>query len=325
MAITRTLPARSADILLTSWRTYEDYTGPLGLQTLTDIVGNHYGVAVEASENNSWGQWHRADTRGVGMDRSVATGTGYAGQYRPALAELYEKTATTPDDLLLFFHHVPYGYVLHSGQTVIQTIYDLHYRGAAAVDEYVRAWNALAGWIDGTRFEQVRAQLEYQAGQAELWRDAVCHWFLRASGIPDSKQRVGREPGRVEAESMQLDGYSVVDVKPWEAAGGGKAVVCHVAVCSARMRYDGPAGWRSLRVRYFAQNTGAARFRLRVGEQAVDEWVSDAVYPTAKVDSSSSTLRTTAKVALHPGDEIVVEGRPDAGDLAGIDYIEIAP
>jgi alpha-glucuronidase len=31
-------------IQLTSWRTYENYTGPLGLQTLTDIVGNHYGA-----------------------------------------------------------------------------------------------------------------------------------------------------------------------------------------------------------------------------------------------------------------------------------------
>src|SRR4051794_40036448 len=56
------------DLLLTSWRTFENYTGPLGLQTLTDIVGNHFGVAVEASEENGWGQWHRADRMGVGMD-----------------------------------------------------------------------------------------------------------------------------------------------------------------------------------------------------------------------------------------------------------------
>ena len=66
---------------LNSWRTYENYTGPLGLQTLTDITGNHYGVAVEASERNGWGQWHRADEKGVGMDRTVATGTGFIGQY----------------------------------------------------------------------------------------------------------------------------------------------------------------------------------------------------------------------------------------------------
>src|SRR5579885_2401437 len=51
------------DMQLSSWRTYENYTGPLGLQTLTDIVGNHYGVAVEASERNGWGQWHFADEK----------------------------------------------------------------------------------------------------------------------------------------------------------------------------------------------------------------------------------------------------------------------
>ena len=73
-------------MLLSSWRTYENYTGPLGLQTLTDITGNHYGVNVEASERNGWGQWHRADEKGVGMDRTTATGTGYIGQYSAPVA-----------------------------------------------------------------------------------------------------------------------------------------------------------------------------------------------------------------------------------------------
>ena len=81
---------------LTSWRTYENYTGPLGLQNLTDIVGNHYGVAVEASERNGWGQWHRADEKGVGMDRTIATGTGYIGQYRPAVASVFESFIRLP-------------------------------------------------------------------------------------------------------------------------------------------------------------------------------------------------------------------------------------
>src|SRR5580698_6128410 len=115
---------------LSSWRTYENYTGPLGLQTLTDITGNHYGPSVEASEQNGWGQWHRADADGVGMDRTVATGTGYIGQYHAGVAALFESLATTPDELMLFFHHVPYTYVLHSGKTVIQHIYHTHYEGA---------------------------------------------------------------------------------------------------------------------------------------------------------------------------------------------------
>ena len=75
-----------AAMQLRSWRTYENYTGPLGAQTLTDITGNHYGPAVEASERNGWGQWHRADEKGIGMDRTVSTGTGFIGQYRPPVA-----------------------------------------------------------------------------------------------------------------------------------------------------------------------------------------------------------------------------------------------
>ena len=96
---------------------YENYTGPLGAQTLTDILGSHYGPGIESSEGNGWGQWHRADHEGIGMDRSVATGTGFVGQYPPAVRDLYESLQTTPDKLLLFFHHVPYTYRLHSGKT----------------------------------------------------------------------------------------------------------------------------------------------------------------------------------------------------------------
>jgi alpha-glucuronidase len=75
-------------MLMQSWPAYENYTGPLGAQTLTDITGSHYGPNIEASERNGWGQWHRADKDGVGMDRSVATGTGYAGQYPPEVAKM---------------------------------------------------------------------------------------------------------------------------------------------------------------------------------------------------------------------------------------------
>src|SRR5580765_535265 len=142
-------------IQLTSWRTFENYTGPLGLQTLTDIVGDHYGVAVEASERNGWGQWHNADEKGAGMDRTVATGTGYVGQYRPAVAKMYESLDTCPDDLVLFLHHVPYTYKLHSGKTVIQYVYDSHYEGAAAVAGWVRNWKPLRGRIDDQRYRDV--------------------------------------------------------------------------------------------------------------------------------------------------------------------------
>jgi alpha-glucuronidase len=310
---------------LSSWRTYENYTGPLGLQTLTDITGNHYGVNVEASERNGWGQWHRADEQGVGMDRTVAAGTGYIGQYRPALAAVYESLATCPDDLLLFMHHVPYTYKLHSGKTVIQSIYDSHYEGAEAVENYVRQWKALKTRIDEARYAEILAQLEYQAGQAEVWRDAVTMWFFRASKIADEKGRVGHYPGRYEAESMALDGYAVRDVTPREDASGGKAIACGAPQCAATLKYDGPPGWYTLHVQYFDQADGISHYRLFVGKQLIDEWSAPLRLVTRRLDSTSSTRRLITGVALRPGDEIRIEGKPDGSEPAALDYVEILP
>ena len=121
-----------------SWRVYEQYTGPLGMGTLTNILGIHYGPGIESAERNGWGQWFRADSKGIGMDRTVATGTGYIGQYPPQLAKIYESLDNCPDSLLLFMHHVPYDYMLHNGKTLVQYVYDSHYEGAAS-GRFVRA------------------------------------------------------------------------------------------------------------------------------------------------------------------------------------------
>jgi alpha-glucuronidase len=316
-------------IQTSSWRTYENYTGNLGLQNLTDIVGNHYGVAVEASERNGWGQWHRADKDGVGMDRTVATGTGYIGQYRPPVAKMFESIEDCPDDLLLFMHHVPYTHKLQSGKTVIQQIYDGHYDGDEAVESYVRQWKTLAGKVDERRYQEVLAQLEYQAGQAQVWRDAVANWFLHESGIPDAKGRVGHYPERYEAEAMKLEGYAVREITPWEAASGGKAIGCagqdH---CSASFKYEGAAGEFTLNIRYFDQNDGEAKYRVYVGDQRVAEWVANDHVPPRKadaMDSSSSERRLLRGIQLRPGDEIRVEGYPDKKDEAGLDYVEVLP
>jgi alpha-glucuronidase len=179
-------------MLLSSWHIYENYTGPLGAGTLTNITGDHYSPSPESSERNGWGQWHRADEHGIGMDRTIATGTGYIGQYSPEVQKKYETLAACPDELLLFMHHVPYTYVLHSGETVIQHIYDSHYDGAEQAAGLVTQWQSLKGQIDDERYNDVLGRLQYQAGHAIVWRDTVANWFFRESGIPDVKGRVGQ-------------------------------------------------------------------------------------------------------------------------------------
>jgi alpha-glucuronidase len=312
-------------MLLESWRMYENYTGPLGLQTLTEITGTHFGPAVEASERNGWGQWHFADEKGVGMDRTVATGTGFIGQYRPEVARVFESLATCPDDILLFMHHVPYTYKLHDGKTVIQYIYDSHYEGAETADGFVRRWKSLEPYIDNRRYAEALAQFEFQAGHAQEWRDSVVSWFFKTSGVEDARGRAGHYPGRVEAEAMTLDGYTKTEARPWETASGGQAVTCAAPAqhCSATTRFDGKAGWYNINVRYFDLPMGVAHFRLLIGAQPVAEWDAEDHLAARKIDGSSSTRRLLTGIALRPGDEIRIEGTPGGSDRAALDYIEL--
>jgi alpha-glucuronidase len=78
-------------------------------------------------------------------------------------------------------------------------------------------------------------------------------------------------------------------------------------------------------VQYFDVNTGAARFRLRVGDRVIGEWTGTDRVPTRRLDGSSSSRRTFRDVSLQKGDTIVIEGTPDAAETAALDYIETLP
>jgi alpha-glucuronidase len=323
-------------MLMQSWAAYEDYTGPLGLETLTDITGSHYGPNIESSERNGWGQWHNADGEGVGKDRSVATGSGYAGQYSPELAKLYENPASTPDNLLLFFHHVPYTYKLHDGKTVIQYLYDSHYAGAAQAAQFVSDWATLQSRLDPTLYADVLKRLQYQAGHAIVWRDAVVQYFLKLSGIPDDQGRAGHYPNRLEAEDARLTGYKIIDVNPWEDASRGKVAGCEppftsksderrTPSCAAEWTWTGASGNYTVAAQYFDLHPGIARFSLSINGRHIDAWSADADLPSTRPNGDNSTRRTTPAVSLKPGDKIRIEGTPDQSDPAALDYIEITP
>jgi hypothetical protein len=68
---------------------------------------------------------------------------------------------------------------------------------------------------------------------------------------------------------------------------------------------------------------GVSHFRLLVGDQVVDEWAAADHVPTRRIDSSSSSRRVVAGIALRPGDEIRIEGVRDGNETAALDYLEI--
>jgi alpha-glucuronidase len=166
--------------------------------------------------------------------------------------------------------------------------------------------------------------LEFQAGHARVWRDAICNYFQKISGIRDALGRVGNYPDRVEAESMQLNGYAKIGILPWENASGGEGIECAALPgCSAVVRFDRAAGWYDLDVEYYDQSNGDSKFRVLINGQFIDEWVADRRLTAKKPGGDSSSRRRIKGVALRPGDEIKIEGIPDRDEHAGLDFISI--
>ncbi len=176
------------DILMRSWPAYEKYTSPLGIGWMVN-PNHHYGPNVEGYEFDRWGTYHRANWRGIGVDRTTK-GTGYTMQYREPNASMYEHVETCPEELLLFFHFIPYDYRLKTGKTLIQHIYDTHFEGAQDAADFLETWKKLDGQIgDKEAYARVLKRLEIQAESAIEWRDRINTYFYRHCGAEDEHGR----------------------------------------------------------------------------------------------------------------------------------------
>lgn len=175
-------------IMSTSNETYRMYNAPLGVGFMV-VPHFHYGVSVNGYEYDRWGTYHFADRNGVGVDRTQATGSGFIGLYSPEVAAKYENAKETPDELALFFHHLPYTHVLRNGKTLIQTIYDQHFEGYDRSEQYLQDWQELSEDLDADVFKKVLQCLRQQKQNALEWRDQVNTYFYRMSGVEDQQGR----------------------------------------------------------------------------------------------------------------------------------------
>ncbi|KAL2822679.1 alpha-glucuronidase A [Aspergillus cavernicola] len=319
-------------ISMESWSAYENYSGNLGIQTLTDILLGHYGPNPASQDGNPWGQWTRADADTIGMDRTVWNGTGNAGQYPEEVYKTYENIESTPDNLLLWFHHVPYTHLLKSGKTVIQHFYDAHYRGSATAQTFVSLWESLKGKIDKERFEHVLFRLVYQAGHSLVWRDSINTFYFNKSGIPDAVGRVENHPYRIEAEDMELDGYDPYLVRPFEAASGSYCIVTsdNSTEGTASTLLTVESGTYDVAVNYYDQALGNSTWKLFLDDDLVGEWKGDLEYilgraPSPYIDGQTAARVTFKHVHVESGSTLHIVGIPDGKEPAPVDYVSILP
>jgi alpha-glucuronidase len=172
-------------MLLDSYEAYVNYTMPVGLHHL--IGGDHYEPMPENPDPRraDWSAiyYHRADAQGIGFDRT-RKGSGAVDQYYPPLRDRWNDPATTPDNLLLWFHRVPWDYKLTSGQTLWEGLVEHYRRGAEQARQLERRWATLRGKVDQERFDAVAAKLRRQTEEAGEWRDKCLRYFQQFSKRP---------------------------------------------------------------------------------------------------------------------------------------------
>jgi alpha-glucuronidase len=176
-----------ADILLKSYPAYEKYNAPFGICFMV-TPGLHYGPSVEGYEFSRWGTYHRTNREAVGIDRTPS-GTGYTDQYAPENAAVFADPARCPENVILFFHRLPYGFRMKNGQTLLQNIYDTRFEGCEDVETMIEKWKDLKGKIGNEVYSSVLARMERQRLNAREWRDQVNTYFYRHTGIPDERSR----------------------------------------------------------------------------------------------------------------------------------------
>ncbi len=165
-----------------------DYMTPLGLASQM-AAGTHFGpgpwVAPSKGMPADWSStyYSRADAGGIGFDRT-ASGSDAVAQYAPHVAAEFADPATCPQDLLLWFHHLPWDQRLRSGRTLWDSLV-LHYdRGVAWVKQARQTWSGLSAYVDPQRYRLTADFLVIQERDAEWWRDASIAYFQSISHRP---------------------------------------------------------------------------------------------------------------------------------------------
>lgn len=170
-----------------------NYRSPLGLTHLY-AQGHHYGPAPWTSDlpRPDWTAvyYHKAAKDGIGFDRTE-TGSNAIEQYEEPLKTKFSDPETTPEDYLLWFHHLPWEYEMNSGRTLWEELVHKYYQGVETVRWMQKEWESIEGLIDQERFEHVKALLEIQEKDAVIWRNSCVLYFQTHSDrpIPDQYEK----------------------------------------------------------------------------------------------------------------------------------------
>ncbi|HEX3009457.1 MAG TPA: alpha-glucuronidase family glycosyl hydrolase, partial [Bacteroidales bacterium] len=189
------------EMMMMSREAAVNYMTPLGLHHLMGW-GHHYGPGpwVANKQRADWTSvyYHRADSLGIGFNRS-SSGSSAVSQYSRQLSDKWDNLETCPPEYLLWFHHISWNYKMKSGKTLWEELCFHYYAGVDSVRKMKELWNQVRPYIDSQRYEQTRMLLTMQEKEAIVWRNSCVLYFQTFSHLPI--------PAGLEAPEKSLDYY----------------------------------------------------------------------------------------------------------------------
>ncbi|RYE09293.1 MAG: alpha-glucuronidase, partial [Sphingobacteriaceae bacterium] len=127
--------------------------------------------------------YNKADAAGIGFNRT-STGSKAVDQYFPPVRNVFEDIKTTPDEYLLWFHHVAWKYRMANGKTLWDDLVAHYYGGIDSVKAMQQTWNRMELKVDAERFAAEKHALAVQYEDAVWWKDACLLYYQTFSHLP---------------------------------------------------------------------------------------------------------------------------------------------
>ena len=167
-------------VMLRSREACVDYMMPLGLHHIFKF-DHHYGPEPNGFIKSYPLEWcpvyyHQADKQGVGFNRTH-TGSNATSQYREPYCSRYDDPSTCPENLLLWFHHLPWTYRMNSGRTLWEEMQYRYNRGVNEVEDFCKVWQECKPSIDEQLWREVDERMKHQLENAREWRDVCLKYF----------------------------------------------------------------------------------------------------------------------------------------------------
>ena len=175
------------EVMMNSREATVNYMTPLGLHHLMGW-DHHYGPEPWCVIEGARPDWlptyyHKADSIGIGFDRS-STGSNAVEQYFEPLKSQFDNIDTCPEEYLLWFHHVPWNHKMINGLSLWDQLCLKYQAGVDEVKKSQEVWHQMKPFIDEQQFKEVQSKLAIQLKEAIWWKDACILYFQTFSKLP---------------------------------------------------------------------------------------------------------------------------------------------